>query len=46
MGCVGSKTEQKAPSKGTRDHELNNPANTAHYVKDPTAANSTGVSRT
>lgn len=45
MGCVGSKKEQKAPGKDTQDHELNNPANTAHYVKDPTAASSKGVSR-
>lgn len=44
MGCVGSKKEEKAPGKGARDLELNNPAHTAHYVKDPTATNSRGVS--
>lgn len=44
MGCVGSKKEEKAPGKGARDAELNNPAHTAHYVKDPTATNSKGVS--
>lgn len=42
MGCVGSKKEQKALAKG--DKELNNPAHTAHYVKDPTATDSKGVS--
>lgn len=46
MGCVGSKKEQKAPGKGTQDHEVDNPAHTAHYVKDPTATNTKGVSRT
>lgn len=43
MGCVGSK---KDPGKGTGDQEVDNPAHTTHYVKDPTAANSKGVSRT
>lgn len=42
MGCVCSKREQKAAGKG--DHELDHPAPTAHYVKDPTAPNSKGVS--
>lgn len=42
MGCVGSKKEQKALDKG--DNELSNPAHAAHYVKDPTATNSKGVS--
>lgn len=44
MGCMGSKKEQKVPGKN--DHELNNPAHTGHYVKDPTATNSKGVSTT
>lgn len=42
MGCVGSKKEQKALGKG--NNELNNPAHTAHYVKDPTATDSKDVS--
>lgn len=46
MGCMGSKKEQKAPGKNTREHELNNPAHAAHYVKDPTAAHAKGVSTT
>ena len=46
MGCVGSKKEPKAPGKSTRDQELNNPAQTMHYVKDPTTTNAKDVSRT
>lgn len=46
MGCVGSKKEQKALGKATGDSELDNPAHSAHYVKDPTTTNSRGVSRT
>lgn len=42
MGCVGSKKEQKAVSKG--DHQLTPPPHTAHYVKDPTATDSKDVS--
>lgn len=40
MGCVGSKKEQDPLSKGSGNDELQNRAQTAHYVKDPTAGNS------
>lgn len=40
MGCVGSKKEQEALSKGTGNDELQNRAHAAHYVKDPTTGNS------
>lgn len=39
MGCVGSKKEQEPLSKGTGNDELQNRAQTAHYVKDPTTGN-------
>uniref|UniRef100_A0A8C9WZD9 Tyrosine-protein kinase n=1 Tax=Sander lucioperca TaxID=283035 RepID=A0A8C9WZD9_SANLU len=44
MGCVGSKKEQEPLSKGTGNDDLQNRAQTAHYVKDPTAGNSMSVS--
>lgn len=40
MGCVGSKKEQEALSKGMGKEELHSRAHTAHYVKDPTTGNS------
>lgn len=40
MGCVGSKKEQEPHSKGTGNDDLQNRAQTAHYVKDPTTGNS------
>uniref|UniRef100_A0A3Q0SEW1 HCK proto-onco, Src family tyrosine kinase n=1 Tax=Amphilophus citrinellus TaxID=61819 RepID=A0A3Q0SEW1_AMPCI len=40
MGCVGSKKEQEPFAKGTGNDDLQNRAQTAHYVKDPTTGNS------
>ncbi|XP_034445525.1 tyrosine-protein kinase HCK [Hippoglossus hippoglossus] len=45
MGCVGSTKEQEPHSKETSNDELQNRVLTAHYVKDPTAANSSKASK-
>lgn len=39
MGCVGSKKEEDAPGKRMENHERQQQAQTAHYVKDPTTGN-------